>query len=447
MKKILILTIYLIVGVLLFGSLSVVQAEECIECEIGALSEQEARPEIDPNSSLYQRFIFTLPGGHVAAGVGMRNRGYGDITISGIPSGSTIEAAYLYWDILDNVEYPSFAQGKINGVFITGTKIGEGPDPCWAPTKNFVYRTEVTNLVTGNGIYSLTDFVSGKKDGCDPWTQYWGCSDHLPLIEGASLVVIYRNPTLPWQTIVIYDGAETLIATSYSHTITGFTTSSPVTNAFITYLGADGQNSGAGEDTYFNGVRIGYNDWDGSDPHAGPFYSRGNLWDTNTYDVTSLVSPGDTSVIAEVRSMADCLVWVATVFSISVTPPTRIFSDKAKELAKEIIDAPYHKKMYEPSTKGFVWEKDKGYYFFTPEQVKLGYPEKKPGLDCSGLSFWSYNRAYYGDGHEKKRENFPIRWEGANGQYNYNVDKINKEELKPGDLLFFDEYPVNDNIR
>lgn len=126
--------------------------------------------------------------------------------------------------------------------------------------------------------------------------------------------------------------------------------------------------------------------------------------------------------------------------------PGRIFPDKAVELAKEVIEAPYHREIGEPSTKGFIWEKNKGFYFFTPEQVKSGYPEKKPGLDCSGLSFWSYNRAYYSNGYETDRENFPLRWEGPNGQYKYNADKIKKDELKPGDLLFFDEYPVGDNI-
>jgi len=123
----------------------------------------------------------------------------------------------------------------------------------------------------------------------------------------------------------------------------------------------------------------------------------------------------------------------------------RILPDKAMGLAKEVIGAPYHQKLYEPSTKGFVWEIE-GYYFFTAEQVKNGYPGKKPGLDCSGLSFWSYNRAYYDNKHEKDRDNFPLNWEGANGQYKYNVDKISKEDLNPGDLLFFDEYPVGDNV-
>ena len=97
-----------------------------------------------------------------------------------------------------------------------------------------------------------------------------------------------------------------------------------------------------------------------------------------------------------------------------------------------------------------IWEKGKGYYFFTPEQVKNGYPMEKPGLDCSGLSYWSYNRAYYGDGHETDADNFPVKWRGANGQYEYNVDnKISKENLQPGDLLFFDVDPpvgVKDHV-
>lgn len=294
---------------------------ECIEClqgEMGTLSEQQAE-SIAGGNSLYQRFIFTLPGGYVTAGTGMRNRGYGDITISGIPAGSTIENAYLYWDILDDTESPSFAQGNFNGNPITGTKIGEGADPCWAPTMNFAYRADVTSYVTGNGIFSLTDFASGRRDGYDPWLNQLP----TPQIEGASLVVVYRNPTLPMQNIIIYDGAQSLIGTEYSHTITGFTASSPVTSASITYIGADGQTNGA-ERTYFNGVLVGDNDWDGSDPQAGAPYRFGNLWDTNTYDVTTLVNAGATSATARTSSINDCLVWVSTVFSVITSPQERI---------------------------------------------------------------------------------------------------------------------------
>ncbi len=285
---------------------------------------QEAVPEIATvTNGLAQRFIFNLPGGYVVAGVAMRNRGYGNISICNISSGSTIEKAYLYWDILDNSEKPEFKMGTFNGTSIEGILIGSGADPCWDPTMNFAYRADVTDNVTGNGTYALTDFASGRQDGCDPWI----CPQDLPLLEGASLVIIYRNPALPVQNIVIYDGAETLECNSYTISITDFTAPSPLGSASITYLGADGQEGGwftdAPECTYFNGVQIADRDWEGSDPQAGPSYSYGNLWDTNTYDVTSLVKPGDTYATATVRSYpgdqgyCDCLVWVAAVFSVS----------------------------------------------------------------------------------------------------------------------------------
>jgi hypothetical protein len=51
-----------------------------------------------PLSSFYST---TINGDYVAAGVGMRGTGSGTITISGIPSGSTIVRAVLYWAIVD----------------------------------------------------------------------------------------------------------------------------------------------------------------------------------------------------------------------------------------------------------------------------------------------------------------------------------------------------------
>ncbi|MBN2463425.1 MAG: hypothetical protein JXB43_07480 [Dehalococcoidia bacterium] len=308
-------------------------SNECPECSAGAMREGTSSGQDEPETdsdhhSLHQRFIFTLPGGYVAAGVGMRNRGYGDITISGIPSGSTIEKAYLYWDVLYNSSRPSpeLKYGNFNGAQIEGTLIGSGSDPCWdSVIMNYAYRADVTSLVTGNGVYSLTDFASSRQDGCDPWI----CTEGSTLMEGASLVIIYRNPTLPVQTIVVYDGATTLKikpVPSYTITITDFIAPPTVESASITYIGADGQDGveDAAECTYFNGVQIADRDWEGSDTQAGPNYSRGNLWDTNTYDVTSLVQPGDTSATARVKvyygGWADCLVWVAAVFSVSAEP-------------------------------------------------------------------------------------------------------------------------------
>ena len=254
---------------------------------------------------------FYLRGGYVAAGIGRRNRGFGTISISGIPKRSSIRAVYLYWDILANLETPSFAQGQIDGNLITGTLVGVHSDPCWGNTNNFAYRADVTTFVRGNGDYSLSGFASGMTDGQDPWTV----SSARPMAEGASLVIVYENSRSPWTQVIVYDGSFETSSVLASQTIDGFTAPSPVTKASITFIGADGQNAEEPGST-FNGNPLTSIGWDGSDIQAGPSYSEGNLWDTMTADVTSLVYSGDTSATATVRGGPDCLVWVALIFSV-----------------------------------------------------------------------------------------------------------------------------------
>jgi hypothetical protein len=61
------------------------------------------------------------------------------------------------------------------------------------------------------------------------------------------------------------------------------------------------------------------------------------------------------------------------------------------------------------------------------------------GLDCAGLIFWAYNKAYGADSFKTCSEPYnPIHYEGADGQYWKNSQIIDLAELKPGDLLFFD---------
>src|SRR4051794_5877028 len=53
-------------------------------------------------------------GGYVAAGTGMRNRGYGSIHLTGVPHGATVVRAYLYWTVTGTSATPgaSFPNGK-----------------------------------------------------------------------------------------------------------------------------------------------------------------------------------------------------------------------------------------------------------------------------------------------------------------------------------------------
>jgi hypothetical protein len=251
----------------------------------------------------------TVTGGYVAAGTGLRNRGYGTITISGIPAGASVKAAYLVWDILDNSQESSLANGVFNGAAIQGTFIGSGGSPCWPPSNNFAYFADVTSLVTGNGAYSLTGFASGATDASDPWNA----GSPPPEAEGASLVVIYSKTGGQSETVQLYTGVQETGGTGpLSATLSGFNVGSTA-GAQSTFIVADGQ--GAGSDAAFNGNDLNHN-FLGADPIAPPPLSFGNLWDTHTVDVSSYLTAGDTQASATVDGTGDCLVWVGQVLAV-----------------------------------------------------------------------------------------------------------------------------------
>jgi len=266
-------------------------------------------------SALTTFYSTDLTGGYVAAGVGMRNLGFGHISLSGIPSGSTIVAAFLMWDVLDNTQQPGDAQGMFNGTSLTGTPLGSGLSPCWPEaTDNYAYEADVTSLVSGNASYSLTGFASGATDGSDPWNV----GSPVPELEGASLVVVYDNAASPMTHIDISGGATMTSGqglTSIGVTLGGFTVSA-APSVQTTFIVADGQSSADGPAT-FDGVALNPGDFQGLDPMDVPSYSQGDLWDTSTYDVSGDVTTGDTSATATIGTAQDCLVWVGQALSSS----------------------------------------------------------------------------------------------------------------------------------
>jgi lysophospholipase L1-like esterase len=240
----------------------------------------------------------------------MRNLGYGTISITGVPAGATVKSATLLWDVLADSADPTFAQGTFDGTAITGTEWASGLSPCWPPADNISYEADVTSLVTGNGSYNLAGFATGESDGADPWN----IGSTPPMLEGASLVVVYTLASMPQTTIQIDEGAtETDSGNVASATLAGFTApASPA--AATTYIVADGQV--ADNAATFNGATMPGVYFPGADPQAVPNYSQGNLWDTTTTDVSSLVNPGDTSATLSVTGNDDCLVWVGQVLAV-----------------------------------------------------------------------------------------------------------------------------------
>jgi glucosylceramidase len=252
----------------------------------------------------------TVNGGYVAAGVGLRNLGYGTVSIAGIPAGSSVAAAYLIWDILDNSQEPSLATGAFDGNAISGQSTGVGATPCWPAAANFGYIANVTPFVTGNGQYQLSGFASGEADGGDPWLV----GTPVPEAEGASLIVVYTNSADPATTVQVYTGAQETPPDA-SATLSGFTVSAAAA-ASTTFIVADGQNAGSHYGD-FDGQTV-TTAFSGAAPIAGGIpYSQGDLWDTDTVDVSNVVAPGDTSATVTVGAPSDCLVWVGQVLAVS----------------------------------------------------------------------------------------------------------------------------------
>lgn len=146
------------------------------------------------NNSLGQFRLFTLEGDVTVAGVGLRGVGYGDIVINDIPTGAIVHQAFLYWATLGTAN--TYTQPNLNGQPAPGQLIGTTGDTCWGVQNNFVYRADVTSLVSGNGTYTVSNLPSNLTTGNDS--------------QGASLVVIYRQTGNPLRTIIINDGAVAL---------------------------------------------------------------------------------------------------------------------------------------------------------------------------------------------------------------------------------------------
>ena len=288
------------------------EGASCTEC-----GQQQVPSGISlPSDALTLRYSYNLHGSYVANGTGMRNFGYGTITIQGVPVGSVVVKALLYWNILNATATPNMERGIFQDIPITGwVPVGISDNPCWGGVAtSVVYRADVTAYIrqTINGAYSLKGFASGRTDGSDPWVT----STIPPLNEGASLVIIYCNPNLPGRTIQVYDGAVTtpFPAATAQTTLSGFVASASP-NAITTFIVADGQS--ASDVGTWNGNTV-VNNFLGNDvvDSTGKrgYFSLGGLWDTITIPVTVL--PGDTSATAAIKGGPDCLVWSAQVFQV-----------------------------------------------------------------------------------------------------------------------------------
>ncbi|ETW95871.1 MAG: hypothetical protein ETSY1_28835 [Candidatus Entotheonella factor] len=260
------------------------------------------------------RFEFAA---HAANGVAMRNRTSGTIHLRGIPIRSTPLRAMLYFNFSDGSrEGRDSSPVLFNGNVVTAQKTGDHDDPCWGQVGNHSYVADVTAFMPISGALNQDyDVVIPFDDttsttGQNPWSPF---TNQNVLMEGATLVVIYRSSDTTG-AVYLYDAlSNAMFAGTATFTLTHGTHTSP---GLFTMVGADGQRGNTGHDntvsnelTFFNGTQIAgppvaSSDWDGSD--GWPLVQ---LWDTHTHIVKL---EGEASQVTY-QANGDCLVPVAFV--------------------------------------------------------------------------------------------------------------------------------------
>jgi hypothetical protein len=252
---------------------------------------------------------------------GMRSAGTGSITVSGVSG--TVTYALLVWQGPSNDTTNDAANAAVtfNGTPITGTNIGNSSPNCWSFANSRAYQANVTSLVSGNGTYSLANFIKTATPVSD--------------INGVSLLVFYDDGnSANNRDYAIFLGNDSNRANSYDPlgwgaTLNNITYTSG--SAAMRLIVADGQSFG---DPGFaiNGTTVvpAGNNWQGAGGGLngvvnGPVDNSGGLWDHSVADITARLTPGSNNlVLTDVNDPDnDCLSLIGAIFDLpaGAAPP------------------------------------------------------------------------------------------------------------------------------
>ena len=265
---------------------------------------------------------------HVANGVALRNSCSGTIALRGIPSGSILRSAFLYWNYMDaSVVGASSDTEMFNGHNVTGTKVADQPDLCWNTRGDHSYRAAITPVASG-GNYTFTALNCRDRSGQNPWNPLLTGTSIEPAWEGVSLVETYSNSSTGSDKVAIFDklaGASSSNAGIHNFTVKMNTGASIFSGTgLFTQINADGQTGNSfgplcqggilctDERDEFNnffltgpGAVYPQSDWDGSNSWPMP-----ELWDTHTLETefNGTATNTDTTNVTD-----DCIAPVAYI--------------------------------------------------------------------------------------------------------------------------------------
>lgn len=233
-------------------------------------------------------------------------------SLTGIPSGATIQTAQLYWAGSGNTVDSSVT---LNGQTVKAgrtytSNTGDG-------INYFSGAADVSSIVKANGTYTFSGL---SVTATDPW-----CSVQA-VLGGFALLVVYTHPDEPFRLLNVYEGFKYFQNSGFTINLSNFNVPNPlpanVTGrvGHITWEGDDTLSQG-GENLLFNGKEL----TDTMNPSGNQFNSASNITNNSaTYGVDfdaytldkNFISAGQTSGTTTYRSGQDLVLLSAEIVAM-----------------------------------------------------------------------------------------------------------------------------------
>ncbi len=281
--------------------------------------------QAQPTNALRFFKNYFVTGDYLVAGVGLRGTGVGgiatgEIHFSGtnvVPPDADIMAAFAFWQtVVTNNSVAGTTGATFRGHDISSTAVELNPDgtaPCWSSGggaggasgahRMKAYRADVLQFLgqktDGNGqpigkrLVNDADLAAAGLPPNIVQLPDAGRGNVVPSTAGASLLVIYRDPSAPLRGIVIYNGGYTMDNSSqaFNLNVQGFFQASTINpQARMSQIVGDGQPN-FGEQVTVNGAVVATNPFSGADGPVGD-----PAWDTWTLP-TPLPIGGDAASV------------------------------------------------------------------------------------------------------------------------------------------------------
>lgn len=244
--------------------------------------------------------------------------------LAGVPAGASIVAAYLYWGGSGSTVD---ATVTLNGAAVTASRTFQATfSPSGTSFPYFGGFADVTSRVTGDGTFTvggLSVNTGAPHCGSEAVAAGWG------------LVVVYGAPGERLRAVNVFDGLQWFRGSAVTLLADGFRVPASDVDGRLAVVAWEGDpaNStalnGFSESLTVNGVALddGIN-VSGSDPLLQPFdgtvNSRGvgTSWgvDVDSFDVSPLLQPGQTSATAVFSAGGDLVLLTALVVSATSEP-------------------------------------------------------------------------------------------------------------------------------